>query len=405
MPVSQRKVASLAKSGSTGLKGDVTLSEGANITLTQSGQNIAIAGSASGGDISGTGVVGQVAEFVTNTKTLQAAKLIGPASNILTITNGAASTLALAITSTKTLTLTSTNDYNLTIPATGTAALLGTANIFTTTQTIQLATDAQELILKAEPGQTANIQEWQNSAGTVMAGIGVNGHMGLGQAPSANYMLTNTFSTSTNTDSQIGTYNSVSFGYYNPTMSNGIYGSYNSAATSPNQANNITGALIGAKGNAVHNGAGTLSQGIGSYYEVVNAGAGIITEAFGFFINGNMNTGAGSITNNFGLYVGNESSGTTINYAIYTNAGNCLFNGGGDASTDFTVKSDTYDALFIDASNNSIDIMHHASGLIGFFAQTPAAQQTYTAVSNPPTQAEVTAIRNALVNLGLMKAS
>ena len=39
---------------------------------------------------------------------------------------------------------------------------------------------------------------------------------------------------------------------------------------------------------------------------------------------------------------------------------------------------------------------------IGFFAHAPVAQQPYTAISDPPTQAEVTNIRNALINLGLM---
>lgn len=43
MPVYKRNVASLAKSGSAGLKGDVTLSEGTNITLTQTGQDIEVA--------------------------------------------------------------------------------------------------------------------------------------------------------------------------------------------------------------------------------------------------------------------------------------------------------------------------------------------------------------------------
>jgi hypothetical protein len=42
---------------------------------------------------------------------------------------------------------------------------------------------------------------------------------------------------------------------------------------------------------------------------------------------------------------------------------------------------------------------------IGFFAATPVVKQAYTAVSNPPTQAQVTAIRDALINLGLMAAS
>jgi hypothetical protein len=42
---------------------------------------------------------------------------------------------------------------------------------------------------------------------------------------------------------------------------------------------------------------------------------------------------------------------------------------------------------------------------LSFFGATPVIRQAYTAVSNPPTQAEVTAIRDALVNLGLMNAS
>ena len=70
---------------------------------------------AAGGDISGTGIVGQVAEFVTNTKTIQAANIIAPA-NLLTLVAGA--------------------PYSLTVPATGTVALLATANVFTTNQKI-----------------------------------------------------------------------------------------------------------------------------------------------------------------------------------------------------------------------------------------------------------------------------
>jgi len=96
--------------------------------------------------IAGTGVVGQVAEFVTDTKTLQAAKIIGPPTHIITITTTAAATLGLAITVGKTLTLTATDNSSitftgacdLTIPTAGsvTAALLGTANVFTAKQTI-----------------------------------------------------------------------------------------------------------------------------------------------------------------------------------------------------------------------------------------------------------------------------
>ncbi len=75
------------------------------------------------GNISGTGVVGRVAEFVTDGSHIQAANIIAPVSNILTITNAATSTLAVNVSSGKTLTLTSTDNYALTVPATGTAVL------------------------------------------------------------------------------------------------------------------------------------------------------------------------------------------------------------------------------------------------------------------------------------------
>lgn len=54
MPVVRRDVTSLSKSGSAKLKGDVTLSEGTGVTLTQSGQDISIAASGGGtGDVVG----------------------------------------------------------------------------------------------------------------------------------------------------------------------------------------------------------------------------------------------------------------------------------------------------------------------------------------------------------------
>jgi len=42
---------------------------------------------------------------------------------------------------------------------------------------------------------------------------------------------------------------------------------------------------------------------------------------------------------------------------------------------------------------------------LGFFNATPVVQQPHTSVSDPPTKAEVEAIRDALVNLGLMASS
>jgi hypothetical protein len=66
----------------------------------------------------GSGVAGRVAEWL-NANTLQAANIIGPAANILSLTATAASTLALAITAGKVLTFTTLDDYNLTAEITG----------------------------------------------------------------------------------------------------------------------------------------------------------------------------------------------------------------------------------------------------------------------------------------------
>lgn len=49
MPVYKRQVNSIAKEGSTPLKGDVTVSEGSNVTITQTGQDIEIAATGGSG--------------------------------------------------------------------------------------------------------------------------------------------------------------------------------------------------------------------------------------------------------------------------------------------------------------------------------------------------------------------
>ena len=85
-------------------------------------------------------------------------------NNVGTLTNASNTT----ITGGGTLALAG---YTLTVPATGTAGLLSRAQTWTTTQTIQSASDVQELIVKAFAGQTANLQEWQGSIGTILGYI------------------------------------------------------------------------------------------------------------------------------------------------------------------------------------------------------------------------------------------
>src|SRR3989304_8159137 len=138
---------------------------------------------------------GQLAQFVTDDKHIEDAKIIGPASNILTITNAAAATLALAITASKTLTLTTTDNYNLTIPATGTVALLATANVFTANQTISntapvlALTDTTARAKSLTIAVDADMVDLRESAGAAASLLRLdltNNRVGIGNAtPSA----------------------------------------------------------------------------------------------------------------------------------------------------------------------------------------------------------------------------
>lgn len=82
-----------------------------------------------------------------------------------------------------------------------------------------------------------------------------------------------------------------------------------------------------------------------------------------------------AVTTVYGIKIADQDVGAT-NYAIYTGAGNIVFNSGYDADTDFTVGSDSYDAIYVDASNNATYIMTNASGKISFFGASPVAQQS-----------------------------
>lgn len=137
----------------------------------------------------------------------------------------------LAVTNAKTLTLTATDNYNLTVPATGTAALLGTANIFTALNTFNLSIDVisgqyykynNVNMLFAD---TVKANWWIANAGNATAS-GV-GNLGIGRV--ALYQLTS------------GQYNfamgdaagaAVQTGSYNTLMGAGVLGAAKESATS-----------------------------------------------------------------------------------------------------------------------------------------------------------------------------
>lgn len=64
---------------------------------------------------------------------------------------------------------------------------------------------------------------------------------------------------------------------------------------------------------------------------------------------------------------------------------------------DFLIKSSSYDAFFVDASNNSVAVMNNSAGKVGFYGTAPITRQTGVAVT-------AAGIHAALVNLGLITA-
>jgi hypothetical protein len=65
--------------------------------------------------------------------------------------------------------------FTLTVPATGSAALLATANVFTAVQTVNLASNTQQLIVKANATQSVNMVEFRDSTAAPISGIGGDG--------------------------------------------------------------------------------------------------------------------------------------------------------------------------------------------------------------------------------------
>lgn len=96
-----------------------------------------------------------------------------------------------AVTNTKVLTLTATDSYNLAIPASGTVALLATANVFTATQTISntapifVMTDttasAKSLTIAVDANM-ADLRESAGAAGSLLTLDLTNTRVGIGRA-------------------------------------------------------------------------------------------------------------------------------------------------------------------------------------------------------------------------------
>jgi hypothetical protein len=456
-----------AAAGHTGFEpADATIVKTGNanwIDLTDGGATTlhSHAAPAGMGDVIDSGiVVGQLTKGVTDSKHIIAAAIIPPVTNILTLTNAAASTLALAITGTKTLTLTSTGDFNLTVPATGTAALLGTANVFTVQQMVDGTADDHQLIVQAHSTQTSNIMEIQKSDATIWGGfdqlgrvfsyagtsttnffaaaggnattaglynIGIGnlalaalttsaaidnvctGYLsgryitvGYGNCAIGSFTLNGATGTGITHNMAIGAYSlysntghgNVGVGRYSLfSQTSGDYNigiGYNSSQSQTTGDYNTTigayaGSGAGARNNNVVIGAFT-GQGLttGSSNVLLGYYAGRYTAALSNLLiidNQDRTNAATEVTNAiiYGVMAATPAAQTLALNAVVSISDGLIVNEGGLATCDFRVESDTYDALFVDASANSIEIMHNTAGLIGHYGVAPVAQHAHIA--------------------------
>jgi hypothetical protein len=94
--------------------------------------------------------------------------------------------------------------------------------------------------------------------------------------------------------------------------------------------------------------------------------------------------GNAAFTNAYGILV-NEPTNAGTNYALVTQGGLVIFNNNGTAAGDFTVKSDSYDALFVDASDNAAVLMNNSAGKLAFFGATPIVRTGAYTITNGAT--------------------
>ena len=157
-----------------------------------------------------------------------------------------------------------------------------------------------------------------------------NGTIGIGTVPLARIGL-NVNAVSVDTASSIfGLASTITYGAAaSGNTAESIYGLQCSAKTGAAYDGNVTGVVMGAEFIANHYGTGTLSAVDGGRFRIVlRADAGDIVDAVsGRFNIENLSITGATITNAYGLYVDDITAGSTLNYAIYTNAGEVRLGG------------------------------------------------------------------------------
>lgn len=128
----------------------------------------------------------------------------------------------------------------------------------------------------------------------------------------------------------------------------------------------------------------TTAKGVESYALIATGVE--IGSYYGFNYKSPLSVSGGTIVNEYGLYIEDLIYGSTIKQSITTNAGNVIFNEGGDPTTDFRVEGDTdTNLIFLDASNDSVSLGGAITSKIGFYGTTPVVQSSAYTITNVST--------------------
>lgn len=212
-------------------------------------------------------------------------------------------------------------------------------------------------IIQGAAGQTANLQEWQDSGGNIRALVTPTGQLGVGQWAVPTAMQLAYFYWNKNDATQVGVYtlHNIRGDFTNPAnqttgqlralvtemralgtrdynvVTGGMFigSNYSTGSISwltgglfeayPAKGN-VTSAIGGQFGVTLFDQNITVDDAYCGFFRLTQSVASTITDGYGVYISAPSKT-AGTLTNLYGLYVGDQSVGATLNYAIYTNAG------------------------------------------------------------------------------------
>lgn len=276
------------------------------------------------------------------------------------------------------------NRFNVGVPISSdaTADVIFTASINTQTP----------LVIQGVAGQVANVFETQTSRGFLRVAIDPEGFVGIGTPPQTDRKLSvqsivtdiagsdrdgilcKIVARPTGAPTTIGQYNGGEFFALTDSITiqnvtNLVGGKFSSQSQS-NSAITIV-SLVGGQFDATVQGGDTptvqdMIGGIfkvdaedatvtrirGCYVQNLDVDTGTVVNAYGYYLESPV-IGAGSITNLYGIYLENIAGATTLNYAIYTNAGDVLLNAG-NGQCDFILRSANYNLIETDSSDDEL---------------------------------------------------